>query len=273
MFKELLAKTARNARLLDRRKNTPQPSHHSGVLHKPTASSHRKLPESRLRARKPLKSTMVWRSPNASPRLLAASPAPLSPLAEESPVQLYPRASLRSPRHDLNAAFNKLRAWRSPQEDRPRTSYNNSPRLPQYDIRRDHNDFDSAPNYESSGSNQSVPLYRPRHLRPPGRRAWDSPLAAERRDHLQPASIAVSPTRDFQRARRCWNEAPSEGLLVHHALHAEGHFIPPRGAISSPGVRKRPGDNMIRRFGSHAAWVTDEYAKHKQQGPGYYGSP
>ncbi|KAL1416823.1 hypothetical protein MTO96_027529 [Rhipicephalus appendiculatus] len=95
----------------------------------------------------------------------------------------------------------------------------------------------------------------------------------ERHEHLG-SNVPPPPPRGYQAARRCRRAAPSEGQFVSEAAHDEALFVPPRGAQSSPGIRNRPGDaHMFRCFGSNVAWVTDEYSKHKQQGPAYYGSP
>ncbi|XP_049511767.1 uncharacterized protein LOC125940121 [Dermacentor silvarum] len=269
MFKELLAKTAPNARRLDRRKNTPQPRHLGRSTLKAVGGSHRTLQKSPLAARKAPNEFSSWRPPNRSaqrtPRKTGAAPVPVMSPPAKTPANLHGRPSRRSAQREFeNTSRYKLPVWPSSPEDHRRTLHSGRTRD---DVPRDvHGFYEAAECDVSDGSHRSFPL--PAHVCP--RRApWHSPLGREdRHDHL---SSIVSPLpRGYKVAHKYRHGAPS----VNEVSHDEELFIPPRGARSSPGVRNRPGAiQMFRRFDSTTAWVTDEYSKHKQQGPGYYGSP
>ncbi|KAH6923337.1 hypothetical protein HPB50_000422 [Hyalomma asiaticum] len=219
MFKELLAKTARNARLLDRRKNTPQPRHYV----KAATKAYGRPSRTDAQPDSPYK-LPIWRP---------------------------------SPEDDRGCALYRERIW-----------HNDVGR----DVTRDF--YDAVGSDATNRSILSVPLHG--RSASPWRAAARQPKFGFREHRLDHLSAAVSqPHRDYQVARRCTNAAPSEGQFGNQVSHGEAFVIPPRGAYSSPGIRNRPGDyHMFRRFDSRTtAWVTDEYCKHKQQGPGYYGSP
>ncbi|XP_054933762.1 uncharacterized protein [Dermacentor andersoni] len=267
MFKELLARTARNARRLDRRKNTPQPRHFGLMKLNAVSGSHGTTQKSPLTARKPSDEFSSWRSQKRSAQRKTRKTGALAPVASppaKTPANLCGRPNRRSAQREFeNGSRYKAPAWNSSPED-----YRRAPQSPR--IR------DDVPRYvrgiyeasDNGASDGSVPLYGRSGRVSPRHSAWPSPLGREdRHDQL---SSAVSPApRRYQAARKCRH---SERQFVNEVSHDEGLFIPPRGAYSSPGTRNRPGAaNMFRRFGSTMAWVADEYSKHKQQGPGYYG--
>ncbi|XP_070397423.1 uncharacterized protein [Dermacentor albipictus] len=269
MFKELLARTARNSRRLDRRKNTPQPRHFGLMKPNAVGGSHGPMQKPPLAARRPSEEFSPWCSQNRSAQRKArkiGAPAPVTSPPAKTPANLCGRPNRRSAECEFeNNARYEVPAWNSSPEDYRRTSH--SARILDdvpSDVRRIYEAADSG------ASDGSVPLYGRFAPASPQRSAWPSPLGREDR-HDQLSSAVPPPPRRYQAARGCRH---SEGQFVNQASHGEEYFIPPRGAYSSPGTRNRPGaTNMFRRFDSTMAWVTDEYSKHKQQGPGYYGSP
>ncbi|XP_075530866.1 uncharacterized protein LOC142563986 [Dermacentor variabilis] len=269
MFKELLARTARNARRLDRRKNTPQPRPFGLMKLNAVGGSHGTMQKSPLTAHRPSDELSSWRSQNPSAQRKTRKTGALAPVTStpaKTPANLCGRPNRRSAQGEIeNAPRYKVPAWTSSPEDYRRTLH--SARIRDNVPRDVHGIYEAA---DSGASGGSVPLYdRPGHVSP-RRSGWPSPLGREDR-HDRLSSAVAPPPRRYQAARGCRH---SEGQFVNEVSHGEGLFIPPRGAYSSPGTRNRPGaTNMFRRFGSTTAWITNEYSKHKQQGPGYYGSP
>ncbi|XP_065300667.1 uncharacterized protein [Dermacentor albipictus] len=269
MFKELLARTARNAKRLDRRKNTPQPRHFGLMKPNAVGGSHGVLQKSPLAARRPSEEFSSWRSQNRSAqrktRKIGAR-APVTSPPDKTPANLCGRPNRRSAQGEFeNTPRYKAPAWNSSPEDYRRTLH--STRI------RDDVPRDVRVIYEvadSGASDGSVPLYGRSGCPSPRHSAWPSPLGREDRHDRLSSDVSPAP-RGYQAARGCRH---SERQFVNQVSHGEEHFIPPRGAYSSPGTRNRPGaTNMFRRFDSNPAWITDEYSRHKQQGPGYYGSP
>lgn len=110
-------------------------------------------------------------------------------------------------------------------------------------------------------------------------------------------AVSVCPPRDVRGRYRSPPYAPPQSpqkrtdhaRVVHHKrVHAphfsERHFLDDtsmaehlsslRGSHSVPGALAKTGDaQKFKRFGSQVVWITDDYAKHKQQGPAYYNSP
>ncbi|KAH7940034.1 hypothetical protein HPB52_020486 [Rhipicephalus sanguineus] len=311
MFKELLAKTAKNAERLDRRKNTPQPKHYGSKTQDVMDANRRTFQKSPLAACTPAKQPPSL-SPNPSaPRSppKAGVLAPVTSPATKTPA--HPRGRKRRRSEQPGSPNRRPEYYPSPEDRRRRALYSQQTRGD--DVTRDvvRGSHEAAGTDASDGSYSSIPLHvRSGHVSPRRPAVWQPPpprghqaarrciqaessegqfvneewhdkaissppgLRDDRHKHLG-AYVSPAPPRGHQAARWCRYAAPSEGQFVNEVSHDKAIFIPPRGAISSPGIRKRPGDaHMIRRFGSSGeAWVTDEYSKHKQQGPAYYGSP
>ncbi|KAH7933957.1 hypothetical protein HPB49_019567 [Dermacentor silvarum] len=193
MFKELLAKTAPNARRLDRRKNTPQPRHLGRSTLKAVGGSHRTLQKSPLAARQPPNEFSSWRPPNRSaqrtPRKTGAVAPVMSPPAETL-ANLYGRPSRRSAQREFeNTSRYKLPVWPSSPEDHRRTSHGARTRD---DVPRDvHGFYEAAECDVSDGSHRSFPPYGRSGHGSPRRSPYHLPLGREdRQDHL---SSVVSP--------------------------------------------------------------------------------
>ncbi|XP_072140926.1 uncharacterized protein [Dermacentor andersoni] len=225
--------------------------------------SHGTMQKSPLAARKPSDEFSPWRSQNRSAQRETRKIGSLTPVTSppaKTPANLCGRRNHRSAQREFkNGSRYKAPAWNSSPEDYRRASQ--SPRI-RDDVPRDVRGIYEAA--DSQASDGSVPLYGRSVHASPRRSAWPSPPLG-REDKQDRLSSPVSPA-PHQAVREC---RQSEGEFVNQVTHCEGLFIPPHGAYSSQGTRNRPGaTNMFRRFDSTIVWATDEYSKHKQQGPG-----
>lgn len=96
----------------------------------------------------------------------------------------------------------------------------------------------------------------------------------ERRTSPSPSPVLRANYRTFSspRGHRFKREvAAPAGRFVSDVDFRGRSFL--RGVHSAPGNPKTGDVQRFRRFGSKINWITDEYTKHKQHGPGYYGSP
>ncbi|KAH8032296.1 hypothetical protein HPB51_024073 [Rhipicephalus microplus] len=277
MIKELQDKTKKIAERLDKRKNTPQPRHHGSRTQDVTNANRATFQKSLFAVGTPLNPPAMGRSPNRSPPRAsrkAGAFAPITSPAIKTPTKLNGRPSrpIAPPRSPYRVPV----YYPSPEDHRRRVAHNersrgnDATRVVTRGLR------DAAESDPSDESYRSIALrVGSGHTSPRRPAAWQSPLGLrdERYEHLG-FNVAPPPQRGYQAAHWGRHAAPSGGQSLSRRVHDEELFVPPRGAHSSPGIRNRPGDaHMFRRFNSNVAWVTDEYSKHKQQGPAYYGSP
>ncbi|XP_065300752.1 uncharacterized protein [Dermacentor albipictus] len=272
MFTEILARTVRNSRRLDRLENTPQPRHFGLMKPNAVGGSHGVLQKSPLAARRPSDEFPSWRSQNRSAQRKNRKTGALAPATsppDKTPANLCGRPNDQSAQGESeNAPRYKAPAWYSSTEDYRRASHRARIRD---DVPRDVRGIYEAA--DSQASDGSVPLYGRSGRPSPRHSAWPSPLGREDRHDRLSSDVSPAPRR-YQAARGCRH---SEGQFVNEASHDEGHFIPPRCAYSSPGTRNSSSalitTKMLRRFETTVVLFTGEQSKHKQQGPGYYGSP